>query len=72
MGGLDACNTKVCNKTDMLVYPSANIQPAGGSVNMLCGDSLTGMHASGPLAQNVAAVAGLYASASVCGNLRHE
>lgn len=55
----DACNTKVCNKTDMLVYPSANIQPAGGSVNLLYGDPLTGTYASGPLAQNVAAVAGL-------------
>ena len=55
----DACNTKVRNKTDMSVYPSANIQPAGGSVNLLHGDSLTGTYASGPLAQDVAAVAGL-------------
>jgi len=55
----DACNTRVCNKTNMPMYPSANIQPAGGSVNLLYGDSLTGTHASGPLAQDVAAVAGL-------------
>jgi hypothetical protein len=55
----DAYNTKVCNKMDMPVYPSVNIQPAGGSVDLLYGDSLTGTYASGPLAQDVAAVAGL-------------
>ena len=55
----DACNTTVCSKTNMPVYPSANIQPTGGSVNLLYGDSLTGTHASGPLARDVAAVAGL-------------
>ena len=43
----------------MPVYPSANIQPGGGSVNLLYGDSFTGAYASGPVAQDVAAVAGL-------------
>jgi len=40
-------------------YPSANIKPAGGVVSLLYGDSLTGTHASGPVAQDVGAIAGL-------------
>lgn len=55
----DACNTQVCETTNMPVYPSVDIQPAGASVNLLYGDSLTGTHASGPVAQDVVAVAGL-------------
>jgi hypothetical protein len=55
----DACNTQVCKTTNMPVYPSVDIQPAGGSVDLLYGDSLTGTHASGPVAQDVVAVAGL-------------
>jgi Eukaryotic aspartyl protease len=55
----DACKTAVCKKTNMPLYPSANIKLAGGSVNLLYGDSLTGTHASGPVAQDVAVVAGL-------------
>src|SRR5260221_1414278 len=55
----DACNTTECKATNMPVYPSADIQPAGGSVNLLYGDSLTGTHASGPDARDVIAVAGL-------------
>lgn len=55
----DACNTDVCQKTNMPPYPSANIKPAGGVVTLLYGDSLTGTHASGPVAQDVGAIAGL-------------
>jgi hypothetical protein len=40
-------------------YPSASIVPAGGSVNLLYGDSSTGTHASGPIAQDITTVAGL-------------
>ncbi|KAH9179380.1 acid protease [Lactarius sanguifluus] len=54
-----ACTTSVCESTNMPPYPSANIKPAGGSVNLLYGDSSTGTHASGPVAQDTATVAGL-------------
>lgn len=40
-------------------YPSANIKPAGGVVTLLYGDSSTGTLASGPVAQDVGAIAGL-------------
>lgn len=43
----------------MPAYPSANIEPAGGSVDLLYGDSLTGTYANGPVAQDVGAIAGL-------------
>ncbi|KAN0127433.1 aspartic peptidase [Lactarius tabidus] len=55
----DACTTTVCKNTNMPPYPSASINPAGGSVNLLYGDSLTGTHASGPIAQDTTTVAGL-------------
>ncbi|KAF8476662.1 aspartic peptidase domain-containing protein [Russula ochroleuca] len=55
----DACNSTVCENTNMPPYPSADIKPAGGSVTLLYGDSSTGTHASGPVAQDVAAIAGL-------------
>jgi hypothetical protein len=55
----DACNTKVCQKTNMPPYPSADIKPAGGVVSLSYGDSSTGTHASGPVAQDVGAIAGL-------------
>lgn len=55
----DACNTTVCQKTNMPPYPSANIKPAGGVISLLYGDSLTGTLASGPVAQDVGAMAGL-------------
>lgn len=40
-------------------YPLANVTPAGGSVTLLYGDSRTATHAIGPVAQDVAAIAGL-------------
>ena len=40
-------------------YPSASIKPAGGVVNLLYGDSTSGTFASGPVAQDVGAIAGL-------------
>ena len=43
----------------MPTYPSANIKPAGGLVDLLYGDSSTGTHASGPVARDVGAIAGL-------------
>lgn len=49
----------------MPAYPSASIMPAGGSVQLLYGDSFTGTHASGPVAQDVAAIAGLSMSQQV-------
>jgi Eukaryotic aspartyl protease len=55
----DACNATVCQKTNMPPYPSADIKPAGGTVSLLFGDSSTGTLASGPVAQDVAAIAGL-------------
>ena len=55
----DACNTSVCHKTNMPPYPSANIEPAGGDVSLSYGDSLTGTHASGPVAQDSGTLAGL-------------
>jgi Eukaryotic aspartyl protease len=58
----DACRTAVCKNTNMPAYPSANITLAGGSVNLLYGDSLTGTHANGPVALDVAAIAGLSVS----------
>jgi len=61
----DACKTKVCNNANMPRYPSASIKPAGGPVNLRYGDSLTGTHASGPVAQDVAAIAGLSMSHQV-------
>jgi hypothetical protein len=55
----DACHTTVCQKTNMPPYPSANINPAGGVVSLLYGDSSTGTYARGPAAQDVGAIAGL-------------
>lgn len=55
----NACATTVCKNTNMPPYPSANIKPAGGTVNLLYGDSSTGTHASGPVAQDTTTVAGL-------------
>ncbi|KAI0059646.1 acid protease [Artomyces pyxidatus] len=55
----DACATKICLSTNMRPYPAAQIQPAGGSVDLLYGDSLTGTHASGPVAQDVGTIAGI-------------
>ena len=55
----NACNTTVCQKTNMPPYPSANIKPAGGNVSLSYGDSSTGTHANGPVAQDVGAIAGL-------------
>ena len=55
----DTCTTTVCKNTNMPPYPSASIQPAGGSVDLQYGDSLTGTHASGPIAQDTTTVAGL-------------
>jgi hypothetical protein len=46
-------------------YPSASIKPAGGPVDLRYGDSLTGTHARGPVAQDVAAIAGLSMSGQV-------
>jgi hypothetical protein len=43
----------------MPAYPSAHITPAGGAVNLQYGDSTSGTYASGPVAQDVAAIAGL-------------
>jgi hypothetical protein len=54
-----ACTTTVCESTNMPPYPSADIQPAGGSVSLLYGDSFTGTHASGPVAQDTTTFAGL-------------
>ncbi|KAI0247632.1 aspartic peptidase domain-containing protein [Lactifluus subvellereus] len=68
----DTCKTTVCKNTNMPAYPSANIKPAGGSVELLYGDSLTGTHASGPGAQDVAIITGLYVPATFCGHLGHE
>ncbi|KAH9983325.1 aspartic peptidase domain-containing protein [Russula compacta] len=61
----DACKTTVCENTKMPAYPSASIMAAGGSVELLYGDSSTGTHASGPVAQDVAAIAGLSMSQQV-------
>jgi hypothetical protein len=61
----DACKAKVCINTNMPRYPSASIKPAGGPVNLRYGDSLTGTHASGTVAQDVAAIAGLSMSQQV-------
>ncbi|KAF8500835.1 aspartic peptidase domain-containing protein [Russula emetica] len=55
----DACNTTVCQQTNMPPYPSVNINPVGGNVSLLYGDSSTGTLASGPVAQDVGAIAGL-------------
>ncbi|KAH9991300.1 aspartic peptidase domain-containing protein [Russula vinacea] len=55
----DACHTAVCEKTNMPPYPLANVTPAGGSCTLLYGDSSTGTHAIGPVAQDVGAIAGL-------------
>jgi hypothetical protein len=46
-------------------YPSASIKAAGGPVNLRYGDSSTGTHASGPVAQDVVAIAGLSMSQQV-------
>ncbi|KAI9443354.1 acid protease [Lactarius indigo] len=54
-----ACTTTVCESTNMPPYPSTNIKPAGGSVDLRYGDSSTGTHASGPIAQDTTTVAGL-------------
>ncbi|KAI9464918.1 acid protease [Lactarius psammicola] len=54
-----ACTTPVCENTNMPPYPSANIKLAGGSVNLLYGDSSTGTHARGPVALDTTTVAGL-------------
>jgi hypothetical protein len=40
-------------------YPSGNIKLAGGVANLSYGDSSTGTHANGPVAQDVVAIAGL-------------
>lgn len=40
-------------------YPSAGSNLTGGTVNLLYGDSSTGTHASGPIAQDTTTVAGL-------------
>jgi hypothetical protein len=55
----DACNTTVCQKTNMPPYPLADIKPTGGVVSLVYGDSSTGTLASGPVAQDVGAIAGL-------------
>ncbi|KAI0270042.1 acid protease [Gloeopeniophorella convolvens] len=55
----DACKTSVCKGTNMLPYPSANMTAAGGSVNLLYGDSTTGTHATGPVVEDTATIAGL-------------
>jgi Eukaryotic aspartyl protease len=43
----------------MPTYPSANIKPVGAPVNIRYGDSKTGTHASGPVTQDIVAIAGL-------------
>lgn len=43
----------------MPAYPSADIKPTGGVVSLAYGDSTTGTVASGPIAQDVGAIAGL-------------
>jgi len=53
------CKTTVCKNTNMPAYPSSSIVPAGGSVDLLYGDSTTGTFASGPIAQDTTSVAGL-------------
>ncbi|THH20596.1 hypothetical protein EW146_g805 [Bondarzewia mesenterica] len=55
----DACETAICERTNMPPYPTANLNPAGGSVSLLYGDSLTGTHANGPVGQDTASIAGL-------------
>ncbi|TFY64841.1 hypothetical protein EVG20_g5810 [Dentipellis fragilis] len=55
----DACKTNVCKTSRMPAYPASQIQPAGGSVTLQYGDSLTGTHAKGPVAQDTASIAGL-------------
>ncbi|TFY83839.1 hypothetical protein EWM64_g166 [Hericium alpestre] len=55
----DACKTQVCRHSNLPPYPSAQVKPAGGSVALQYGDSLTGTHANGPVAQNTATIAGL-------------
>ncbi|KAA1469639.1 acid protease [Dentipellis sp. KUC8613] len=55
----DACKTNVCKTSRMPAYPSSQIKPAGGSVALQYGDSLTGTHAKGPVAQDTASIAGL-------------
>jgi len=55
----DQCKTTLCQSSNVPAYPSANIMPGGGSVNLSYGDSLTGTHANGPVAQDTVAIAGL-------------
>jgi len=44
-------------------YPVSQLQPSGGSVNLLYGDSQTGTHASGPVGQDTVTIADLTLSA---------
>jgi len=55
----DECKTTVCRSITTPTYLSAGIKLAGGSVNLSYGDSLTGTHANGPVAQDIVAIAGL-------------
>ncbi|KAH9969769.1 aspartic peptidase domain-containing protein [Russula dissimulans] len=55
----DECKTTVCQSVNTPTYLSADIKLAGGSVNLSYGDSLTGTHANGPVAQDIVAIAGL-------------
>jgi len=61
----DACETTVCRNSNMPAYPSANITLAGGAVNLQYGDSTSGTYANGPVAQDVAAIAGLSMSQQI-------
>ncbi|KAI0313848.1 acid protease [Amylostereum chailletii] len=55
----DACSTDICSKTNEPPYPTSRLSPAGGSVNLLYGDSVTGTHASGPIGLDTGTIAGL-------------
>jgi len=55
----DACKTDICKKAVMPPYPSSQLQPAGGSVSLLYGDSSTGTQATGPVGEDTGVIAGL-------------
>jgi len=55
----DSCTTNTCQGSTVTRYPSSSLNPVGTNVTMLYGDSTSGTFASGPVARDVATIAGI-------------
>ncbi|KAF7791449.1 hypothetical protein EIP86_002465 [Pleurotus ostreatoroseus] len=55
----DACQTRICQRSQAVPYPAASGLPTGTSVLLQYGDSTSGTNASGPVVLDTVTVAGL-------------